>query len=89
MQKMLKGLPIAESELYKRRHTLLGRLSGTSPRRAFTLPHHIRKPNINNNQSRSPYETFTAPVASQETRQRVLPLSKSKMAENSPLTELA
>lgn len=89
---MLKGLPIAESELYKRRNTLLKLNALKGARRSTTLSSYNRKRNVDNNQSSVDYN---APVFSSSTishcatRRRVLPLYKSEMAKEDTNTELA
>jgi hypothetical protein len=96
MLRILKGLPIAESELYKRRHTLLKVAKGA--RRSTTLSTYVRKRNIDDNQSSVDYNErfrYTAPVFSgsivshQATRRRLLPLYKSEMAKEDTYTQLA
>jgi hypothetical protein len=99
---MLKGLPIAESELYKRRNTLLKLNALKRARRSNTLSTYtyIRKRNIDDNQSSVDYnERFRAPVFRElfssstishcATRRRVLPLYKSEVAKEDQNTELA
>jgi hypothetical protein len=88
MLRILKGLPIAESELYKRRNTLLKVAKGA--RRSTTLSSYIRKRNIEGNQSSVDYN---APVFSSSTishwatRRRLLPLCKSEMVKEDQNTE--
>ena len=84
---MLKGLPIAESELYKRRHTLLKLAKGA--RRATTLSSYIRKRNIEGNQSSVDYNAPVPTISHWTTRRRLLPLYKSEVAKENPNTELA
>jgi hypothetical protein len=87
MLRMLKGLPIAESELYKRRHTLLKSARGI--RRATTLSSYVRKRNIESNQSSVDYNAPVSTISHWTTRRRLLPLYKSEMAKEDPDTELA
>ena len=100
MLRILKGLPIAESELYKRRQTLLKGCKNA--RRASTLSNYNRKRNVDVNQSSVDYnERFgssntpvftkylsTSTVSHQATRRRVLPFYKSEVAQENTCTEL-
>ena len=92
MLRVLKGLPIAESELYKRRNTLLKLNAVKGQRRSTTLSSYIRKRNIEGNQSSVDYNApvFTSSTISHwATRRRLLPLCKSEMAKEDTYTELA
>jgi len=98
MNRVLKGLPMAESELYKRRNTLLKGCKGM--RRCSTLANYVnRKRNVGDNQSSSDYnERFAAPVpteyfststvAHQATRRRVLSVYKSTVAKENAHPQL-
>ena len=87
MLRILKGMPIAESELYKRRQTLLKSAKGI--RRATTLSSYIRKRNIEANQSSVDYNAPVSTISHWTTRRRVLPLYKSEVAKQDQNTELA
>ena len=91
MLRILKGLPIAESELYKRRHTLLKLKSSKGLRRSNTLSTYtyIRKRNIEDNQSSIDYNAPVSTVSHWATRRRLLPLYKSEMAKEDQDTKLA